>query len=258
MDQNIARKPIWTFLIFPFFLVLVLALVFFVNEAFSLGLNRYGLRPHDFSHVYGIFTFFFLHGSLEHLFNNAVAILVLTSLLRYFFPTIFFRMLSIAIIVPAVLTFFLGEPGTVHIGASGAVYALAVFLFVSAIIKMNRYLLAMSMLIAFLYGGLWWGVFPIEEHVSFEGHLAGALTGFVFSLIFIKAPVNVLAKEPEPNFDDENQPDLIGDSWKVTQDVQITYTYTDSRATSDDASSKSSKGSTDSGASRKQGEERQD
>lgn len=224
MTKN--KKPLWTYTIIPGVMVLLLILVFALDNAFQLGLNRYGLHPRDFERVYGLFTFFFLHGSVEHLLNNIIGFFVLSSLLRYYFPTIFFKVMAGLIFFPAVLTFFIASEG-VHIGASGTIYALAVFLFVSSLFRLNRYLIGLSLLIVFLYGGLWWGIFPIEERVSWEGHLSGTIVGFLAAIIFYKAPINVEAKEPSPKFESEDTPDIIGDQWKTNYQVDIRYIYTD-------------------------------
>lgn len=233
------RKPLWTYTIIPAFVVLILFLIFAINEGFELEWSRFGLHPQEPKYWYGIFTFFFLHGSFEHFFNNAVALFVLLSLLRYFFPTHFIKVMLISIIVPAILTFFIGRAGSTHIGASGAVYALAVFLFISGILRLNRYLLGLSLLIAFLYGGLWWGVFPIEERISYEGHFAGAITGFVSALIFIYAPINPEVQEPTPEFEmeDDEIVDRIGDLWKTNYQVDVRYIYKDDTESNTDSPS---------------------
>jgi membrane associated rhomboid family serine protease len=64
-----------------------------------------------------------------------------------------------------------------HIGASGLVYGFASFVFFSGIIRNNINLLAISLLVVFLYGGLVWGIFPYDFRVSWESHLVGGMTG---------------------------------------------------------------------------------
>ena len=45
-------------------------------------------------------------------------------------------------------------------------------------------LMAISLVVIFLYGGMLWYIFPVKEKMSWEGHLSGFITGFIFALIF--------------------------------------------------------------------------
>ena len=63
------------------------------------------------------------------------------------------------------------------------------------------------MLVVFLYGSMIWYVFPVDVSISWEGHLSGAITGFVFALIFR----NQIAKPPKyawekPDYNEEDDP----------------------------------------------------
>lgn len=71
-----------------------------------------------------------------------------------------------------------------HIGMSGIIYALASFLTVSGLIKRNYRLTALSLTVIFIYGSFFWGLFPIEQQISWEGHLSGAFVGFLLALFF--------------------------------------------------------------------------
>src|SRR5690606_40637259 len=73
-----------------------------------------------------------------------------------------------------------------HIGASGVVYAMAAFHFVSGIIRIDVRLLTLSVTVVFLYGGLIWGLLPINPEISWEGHLWGAISGIVLALLYRK------------------------------------------------------------------------
>ena len=73
-----------------------------------------------------------------------------------------------------------------HIGASGLVYALASFLFSGC--RKHHNLIALSMIVVFLYGGMVWGIFPSKDHISWEGHLFEQLMDY-FGLYFIKMKV---------------------------------------------------------------------
>ena len=73
-----------------------------------------------------------------------------------------------------------------HIGASGIVYMLFSFIFFSGIMRKHYRLVALSLMIVFLYGGMIWYVFPIKEKMSWEGHLSGFIVGLVLSLVYKK------------------------------------------------------------------------
>ena len=73
-----------------------------------------------------------------------------------------------------------------HIGASGVVYALASFHFISGIIRSDVRLLTLSVVVVFLYGGLIWGLFPIDRGISWEGHLWGAVSGMALAVYYRK------------------------------------------------------------------------
>ena len=205
------KISLWVF-VQPFIFTALLWIIFGVDYLFNLGLSQYSLQPRSLAAWYGIFTFPLLHGSLEHIASNTVSIFVLLTAVRYFFPSLFSRVFIVTFLLPGILTWFIGRP-SLHLGASGMIYALAAFLFLSGVLRSNRYLLALSLLMVFLYGNMVWYVFPIEDGISWEGHLSGALTGFILGFVYRKQEPTHLVKEKEYFTEDIENP-LIGDLWK--------------------------------------------
>ena len=80
-------------------------------------------------------------------------------------------------------------------------------MFFSGVFRRNTQLLAFSLLIAFLYGSMVWGIFPetVKKGVSWEAHLSGAIVGFILSIIFLKQGPQ--RKKYEWEDDDENKND---------------------------------------------------
>ena len=104
----------------------------------------------------------------------------------------------------------MGRTNSVHTGASGLVYALAAFHFVSGIIRKVPRQMAFAMLVAFLYGGFVWAFFPVlykDTSISWEGHLSGMLSGIAFALYFRHLgplpPVDPFLMEAEEANEDE-------------------------------------------------------
>jgi hypothetical protein len=71
-----------------------------------------------------------------------------------------------------------------HIGASGLVYGLASFLFISGLLRRNKSLLSLSFVVALLYGGLVWGILPQLVHLSWESHLFGLVSGMFLAVFY--------------------------------------------------------------------------
>ncbi len=71
-----------------------------------------------------------------------------------------------------------------HIGASSIVYLLFSFVFFSGIIKKHYRLIALSLVVIFLYGSMIWYVLPLEDKISWEGHLSGFVIGLFFAFYY--------------------------------------------------------------------------
>jgi len=181
-------------------IVAVLWVTFLTNDIFGLHLNEYGLIPRKIEGLSGIFTMPFLHGDLEHLFSNSIPLVVLLFSIFYFFNNKAVLILLMTWFMAGIFTWVIGTEG-VHIGASGIVYALAFFLVTISILKQEPKLMAYSLIIIFLYGSIVWGFFPQlfpDKHISWEGHLAGAITGITLAFFYKnEGPVKKIYFEEE-------------------------------------------------------------
>jgi membrane associated rhomboid family serine protease len=86
-----------------------------------------------------------------------------------------------------------------HIGASGVVYLLFSFVFFSGILKKHFRLVAVSLVVIFLYGSMIWYVLPIKDGMSWEGHLSGFVVGLLFAFLYINKGI----KKTEPYFEEK-------------------------------------------------------
>ena len=46
--------------------------------------------------------------------------------------------------------------------------------------------MAISLIIVFQYGSMIWGIFPMEERVSWESHLLGLVAGMTWAVVYRK------------------------------------------------------------------------
>ena len=172
--------------VLPLFILFILYLLKFLEVGMDWDFRKLGIYPMEQRGVFVILAHPFVHSSWKHLLANTLPLFFLSWCLFYFYRQIASYIFFAIWIGGGALTFLLGKPGW-HIGASGIIYGLAFFLFFSGILRKHVPLIAISLLIAFLYGGLVWNMFPFfaKETTSWEGHLSGAIAGTLCALAFM-------------------------------------------------------------------------
>jgi membrane associated rhomboid family serine protease len=199
-------------LLLPLYFVLVLWIVFWSEKHFKISLTEFGIYPREFFGLKGVVFSPFLHGDLSHLFNNSLPLLFLLASLRFFYRKQSLRVLTLGILFSGMGTWLIGRE-SFHIGASGLVYLLASFIFFKGMQTGYYRLVALSLTIVVLYGGMIWYMFPSpeiigEQRISWEAHLSGFIVGFVFSLIFDaeKHQKPIVYDWQKPEFDSSKDP----------------------------------------------------
>ena len=177
------KNPLLKALRYPLVFVLILLGIHSFGVIYNIRLNHLGVYPREAEGLFGIISSVFVHGSWEHLFNNSIPLLGLGTALFYFYQSLAPKITLYSILYTGILLWLGGRP-SFHIGASGLVYALASFLFFSGFIRKHKSLMALSMCVVFLYGGLVWGIFPNQERISWEGHLFGAINGLFWAMFY--------------------------------------------------------------------------
>ena len=164
-------------------LVGLLWLILMVDNVLGLGLTRFGLRPKHVEGLIGIFTAPLLHGGAEHLFSNSLPLVISLTTLLYLYPRAALRVIPIIWIGSGLLAWIIGRP-SLHFGASGFVYGLLAYVFISGILRLDMRSVAVSVMVWFLYGSMIWGVLPIRPNMSWELHLGGAILGVALAIAY--------------------------------------------------------------------------
>ena len=168
----------------PALLLILMWSVFFFENSFNIDLTSHGILPRTVSGLQGVIFSPFLHGNLNHIANNSFPLFILTTALIYFYRDVSLKILFYGILLSGLITWVIGRE-SYHIGASSLIYVLVSFIFFKGLMTQYYRLMALSLTVVIIYGGLIWYVFPeVDKQISWEGHLAGLITGFFFSVRF--------------------------------------------------------------------------
>lgn len=181
----------------------------YINET---DFRQFSIKAWDFNKITGIFTFPFLHADLNHLINNSYPILILGGIISQVYNTISNKVFLYSFLLSGIILFIIGNPNANVIGASGVVYALASFVLISGFIKKQPRLSILSFFVIFMYGSFFWGMLPMPNQVSWEGHLSGFIAGIIIAFLFRK-------KGPQPkiyNYELEEE---------LEKNININYIY---------------------------------
>jgi membrane associated rhomboid family serine protease len=161
----------------PLRLVFFMWLVFSLEIFLQIDLGWLGIQPRTLTGLIGVLTAPLVHGNLSHLISNTLPILFLGAVLFYFYPRIAVVVFARSYLITNMLVWLLSPRVSYHIGASGLVYGLSAFLISFGLLRRDFWSMLISAVVFFMYGGIFYGVFPGSAHVSWESHLAGALVG---------------------------------------------------------------------------------
>ncbi len=196
--ELIIKGKIFRSLLIPFCYVLLLWIIKAAEITLETDYIDLGVYPLSKKGLLGIITAPLIHGNIEHLWSNSGPIMVLGACVFYFYPRIAFKV-SIGVYLLSGAWLWLAGRSAYHIGSSGLVYGFASFIFFSGMLRKNRNLLAISLLVSFLYGGLLWGILPQSNNVSFESHILGGIAGLVMAFHYRENRSSIEKESPPKN-----------------------------------------------------------
>lgn len=199
--------------VIPALILLFFIWIMFVidyTQVFQFNFSRLGIYPLRMNGLVGVISSPFVHASFSHLISNTVPLLIMVSMIFFFYNQIAFKSIALLWVISGILTWILGR-NAYHIGASGLVFALVFFLFFSGLFRRYTPLVAVSMIVIFIYGSTIWSIFPISEFIdaslSWEAHLSGAISGFLVALLYRKQGPQKpeIIWEDDGDLDEENE-----------------------------------------------------
>ncbi len=188
----------------PLALVAVLWVVHIVKISTNIPFGNYGIFPREWSGLKGILFAPLIHGDFEHLISNSVPLIVLTTILTYFYRKVAIPSFVLIYLLTGFAVWLFARR-SIHIGASGVVYGLVSFVFWSGVFRRNLRSIVLALIVTILYSGYFAGILPTKEGISWESHLFGAFAGLLMSFL-VKGIVEDEDIKEEPWADEESEP----------------------------------------------------
>lgn len=169
-------------------LPLTIIIILWVIQGFQMlthiSLGTLGVYPRSSFGIKGIFLSPFIHSQeVMHLINNSVPLFISMAMVLFFYRSIAFKSIFLIYLLTGLGVWLFGRP-VLHIGASGVVYGLVSFIFWNGMFRRNLKSIMLALIMILLYSGMFLGILPNQQGVSWESHLIGALVGIVVAFLF--------------------------------------------------------------------------
>lgn len=188
-------------------LAFVLAMVMAYAAQGRFDWRALAIAPHRVDGLVGILAAPLLHGSVEHLASNAIALLMLGTLAGSVYPKATARALPVLWLGSGLGAWWLGDAGSRHLGASGLGHGLMFLVIGLGVLRRDRAAIATGFIAFLFYGGMLLTVLPREPGVSWQAHLSGALAGLLAAWWFRRSDPPL----PRKRYSWELEQDSLGD-----------------------------------------------
>jgi membrane associated rhomboid family serine protease len=183
--------------------VVLLFVIQVINYADGERLDALGgIRPHHLDGLDGILFAPFLHASFDHIYANAVPLLLTGTFVVAGGVKRALAVTALIALGSGLGVWFTGDAHSVVVGASGVILGYIGFLLMRGIVEHSRWGIAVGLLIGLLYGAqILAEVMPTDAQVSWQAHLFGLLSGLVAAILFRR-------RRPRPGGAAPDDPDL--------------------------------------------------
>ncbi len=163
------------------FVLLPMWVMFFLNDTVLFGLwNIFGIVPRalDIGSIIGIFASWTMHGNFQHLLGNTLTLIQILFLFGLFENNAYRTVVKL-IVAAGIVTWVIGSPLSIHIGASGLCFAMLGYMIGGAVFARRwGYLLACIVMGAGYWLTIKQGLLP-QQGISFAAHFGGLCAGLL-------------------------------------------------------------------------------
>lgn len=178
--------------------VALLALILIVLELINLltmrSLTVLSIVPRQLSSLPMLLSAPLVHGNLWHFLSNLVPFCVLAFLSLQYGKQRFISVSLAGVLITGICVWFFARP-VPHMGINGVLYCYLGFILLAGFLSKETRLVLLSVAVGVFYGGMVFGVLPLNSYISWESNLFGFLTGIGCALLLVRRPVRDISIE---------------------------------------------------------------
>lgn len=141
------------------------------------ALDGLGIQPRTLGGLQAIVVAPWLHAGFGHLLANTIPFVVLGWFVMLHRTTDFFVVALAALLASGLGIWLFGGASTIHLGISGVIFGFFGYLLARGYYERSIVAIVMAALAFLIYGGMMWGMLPLQQGVSWQGHLFGFVGG---------------------------------------------------------------------------------
>jgi membrane associated rhomboid family serine protease len=141
------------------------------------ALDGLGIQPRTLGGLQAIVVAPWLHAGFGHLLANTIPFVVLGWFVMLRRTTDFFVVALAALLASGLGIWLFGGASTIHLGISGVLFGFFGYLLARGYYERSIVAIVMAALAFLIYGGMMWGMLPLQQGVSWQGHLFGFVGG---------------------------------------------------------------------------------
>jgi membrane associated rhomboid family serine protease len=183
-------------------MVVAMWIVEVINALDSNGLDKAGgIYPRNVDHLWAIFTSPFLHAGFGHLIANTIPFVFMGAIIALRGAARLALITLIVIVVGGLGTWLISPSGSDTVGASGIVFGYAAYLLTRGLFDRRMIELLTGAIVGLLWGWVLLASLIPHGHVSWQGHLTGAIGGVIAAWLLARWDIRGrVDRSPWPGF----------------------------------------------------------
>lgn len=150
------------------------------------ALDGLGIQPRTPGGLQAIVVAPWLHAGFGHLFANTIPLVVLGWFVMLRRTSDFFIVSLAALLASGLGIWLFGGASSIHLGVSGVVFGLFGYLLARGYYERSGVAIMLALVAFLIYGGMVWGMLPLQRGISWQGHLFGCLGGVVVAYLQVR------------------------------------------------------------------------